>query len=213
MSARSLAQDGSFSEAFQPSRSIVQGIRSGTRFGRCMVYHILSQITTAHVGMSMRIWVDDLSQRVLGSRRVVRVRLLRVLKDTCSKLQEIGLKAAPKSVLMCSRPADGKYVSKQLQRFGITVSNVLQAPYLGVDLGCGRAARKTRQKRVVKGKSMTSHIRRFAHASKNYLVTGRLARAGEQAACQFLRPPNFRSFWSVSATVSPSSWGCPRFES
>eukprot|EP00959_Pyramimonas_sp_CCMP1952_P443058 9275329-Pyramimonas_sp.AAC.1 len=33
---RTLAQDGCFSAAFQPSRSIVQGIRSGVRFGRCM---------------------------------------------------------------------------------------------------------------------------------------------------------------------------------
>eukprot|EP00959_Pyramimonas_sp_CCMP1952_P401565 8413992-Pyramimonas_sp.AAC.1 len=33
---RALAQDGCFSTAFQPSRSIVQGILSGVRFGRCM---------------------------------------------------------------------------------------------------------------------------------------------------------------------------------
>eukprot|EP00959_Pyramimonas_sp_CCMP1952_P094298 1972527-Pyramimonas_sp.AAC.1 len=92
--------------------------------------------------MSMRIWIDDLSQRVLGSRRVVRAKLFRVLRDTCNKLGEVGLKASPKSVLMCPRPADGRSVSRQLQRVGISVSAVRQAPYLGVDLGNGRPARQ-----------------------------------------------------------------------
>eukprot|EP00959_Pyramimonas_sp_CCMP1952_P368379 7716420-Pyramimonas_sp.AAC.1 len=69
MAPRVLSQLGSFSQAFQPWQSIIQGLRGGTRFGRCMVYYILMKLTTTHVNMSYRISVDDLTQHTAGSRR------------------------------------------------------------------------------------------------------------------------------------------------
>eukprot|EP00959_Pyramimonas_sp_CCMP1952_P203504 4255556-Pyramimonas_sp.AAC.1 len=35
LAPRTVAQLGPYSEAFQASQSIIQGLRSGTRFGRC----------------------------------------------------------------------------------------------------------------------------------------------------------------------------------
>eukprot|EP00959_Pyramimonas_sp_CCMP1952_P330792 6927121-Pyramimonas_sp.AAC.1 len=85
----------------------------------------------------MRIWVDDLYQRVMGSRKVVRARLFGCPRDTCGELGKAGLKAASKSVLVCSQSSDGKQIAAKLKKLGYTVHNVLQAQYLGVDLGAG----------------------------------------------------------------------------
>eukprot|EP00959_Pyramimonas_sp_CCMP1952_P087238 1825141-Pyramimonas_sp.AAC.1 len=88
-----------------------------------MVYFILARITTAHVGAPMRIWVDDLYQRVTGSRKVVRAQLAGCLRDTCDELSRAGLKAAPKSVLVCSKSSDGKQIAARLSKLGYTVQN------------------------------------------------------------------------------------------
>eukprot|EP00959_Pyramimonas_sp_CCMP1952_P313345 6558667-Pyramimonas_sp.AAC.1 len=109
--------------------------------------------------MSMRIWIDHLSQRALGSRRVVRAKLFQFMRDACSKLGEVGLKASPTSVLMCSGPAGGIFVSRELRRAGACVSAVRQALYLGVGLGSGRPARQVRCKRQAKARAMTAKIR------------------------------------------------------
>eukprot|EP00959_Pyramimonas_sp_CCMP1952_P405568 8500120-Pyramimonas_sp.AAC.1 len=101
---------------FQPSQSIVPGLRSGTRFGRCLVYFILQGLTTSHPYMSMRIWVDDLTVYTTGTRAHVRSRLYRGILDTCQTLQEHGLPVATKSVILTSRPSDAKFVVRQLRR-------------------------------------------------------------------------------------------------
>ena len=99
LAPRLLSQMGSSSRAFQPWQSIIQGLRSGTRFGRCLVYYILSHLTTAHTYMSYRIWVDDLTQHLAGTRTIVRGRLFRGLLASCQTLAEHGLQVASKSVI------------------------------------------------------------------------------------------------------------------
>eukprot|EP00959_Pyramimonas_sp_CCMP1952_P073867 1543880-Pyramimonas_sp.AAC.1 len=60
---RSLGQSGAYADPILPTHSVVQGIRGGTRFARCLTYYILSRATVVHPAMGTRIWVDDLSQR------------------------------------------------------------------------------------------------------------------------------------------------------
>eukprot|EP00959_Pyramimonas_sp_CCMP1952_P060548 1264843-Pyramimonas_sp.AAC.1 len=72
---RSLGQSGAYAEPILPTHSIVQGLRGGTRFARCLTYFILSRVTVARPAMGTRIWVGDLSQRVRGSRRAIRLSL------------------------------------------------------------------------------------------------------------------------------------------
>ncbi len=38
MAARCLRQAGAYSEAFSPTRSVVQGLRSGTRFAKAVTF-------------------------------------------------------------------------------------------------------------------------------------------------------------------------------
>ena len=47
LAARVLVSDRTASLAFQPSRSIVQGLRSGTRFARCLAFFIMTRVTRA----------------------------------------------------------------------------------------------------------------------------------------------------------------------
>eukprot|EP00959_Pyramimonas_sp_CCMP1952_P186313 3896186-Pyramimonas_sp.AAC.1 len=92
MAARCVRQAGAYGSPFAPTRSIVQGLRSGTCFGKCATSHILQHITTCHVNMSRRLWVDSFSQTVRGSRVAVRNQLVDCLVDACHQLQDHGLK-------------------------------------------------------------------------------------------------------------------------
>eukprot|EP00959_Pyramimonas_sp_CCMP1952_P337459 7066931-Pyramimonas_sp.AAC.1 len=69
MASRCVRQSGAYPAPFDPARSIVQGLRAGTRFAKCVTYHIMANITTVHVDMPHRLWVDDLSQSYRASRR------------------------------------------------------------------------------------------------------------------------------------------------
>eukprot|EP00959_Pyramimonas_sp_CCMP1952_P029599 621422-Pyramimonas_sp.AAC.1 len=80
---RTLRQNVYYADPSSPTRPIIHGIRSGTRFARCMVYFSAHQITTAHPLVSTRIWLDDLSQRRAGSRASIRIQLYQGLLDKC----------------------------------------------------------------------------------------------------------------------------------
>ena len=132
--------------------------------------------------VDMRLWIDDLSQMVKGSRGFIRKRLVRVLSQTSEGLAAEGLQVAAKSVVLCSDHRDAKVVSSRLRARGITVVPVLQASYLGIDTGAGRHARATKRQRVVKGLTMHKKIARFARASSRYRPTMRLEAAAAQPA-------------------------------
>eukprot|EP00959_Pyramimonas_sp_CCMP1952_P379306 7945440-Pyramimonas_sp.AAC.1 len=92
MAARCLRQKGAFSEPFAPLRSVVQGLRG--------------EATTAHVRMSQRLWLDDLSQSVTSSRQSMRRQLVSCLVGKCRSMQEAGLEVSPKSVVVRTKFQD-----------------------------------------------------------------------------------------------------------
>eukprot|EP00959_Pyramimonas_sp_CCMP1952_P434168 9091907-Pyramimonas_sp.AAC.1 len=71
--------------------------------------------------MGHRIWVDDLSQRAVGSAASVTSDLIRCLRDTCRGLAQLHLRVAQKSVVMCSAFKEAVKVSRALRRAGFTV--------------------------------------------------------------------------------------------
>eukprot|EP00959_Pyramimonas_sp_CCMP1952_P239295 5000757-Pyramimonas_sp.AAC.1 len=70
--------------------------------------------------MSTRIWVDDLSQRSVGSRASIRKQLFAGLLDTCLGLHSVQLRASPKSVMICSHIPDAKFIASRLSQAGFT---------------------------------------------------------------------------------------------
>ena len=68
---RLLAQFDATSQPFQATRSIIQGLRSGTRFARCMTSKVMEVATTANPRLSQRLWIDDLSMSAVGSSLAV----------------------------------------------------------------------------------------------------------------------------------------------
>eukprot|EP00959_Pyramimonas_sp_CCMP1952_P348896 7310009-Pyramimonas_sp.AAC.1 len=60
---RVLAQSGSYTLPCQPTRSAIQGLRSGTRFAKVITYKAMRRVTQVHARCTHRIWVDDLSRR------------------------------------------------------------------------------------------------------------------------------------------------------
>eukprot|EP00959_Pyramimonas_sp_CCMP1952_P443915 9293556-Pyramimonas_sp.AAC.1 len=68
--------------------------------------------------MSHRIWVDDLSQTVHGSRAAVRAKMVSCLADTCAELEQHGLAASPKSVVLCTHLDDARAVVRRLAAKG-----------------------------------------------------------------------------------------------
>eukprot|EP00959_Pyramimonas_sp_CCMP1952_P428693 8978850-Pyramimonas_sp.AAC.1 len=82
------------------------GLGAGTRFGKCAAQFTMYKITTAHVNMSHRLWVDDLSQSCKGSRIGMRQQQISCLLTTCRTFVEAGLRISPKSVVVCSNVQD-----------------------------------------------------------------------------------------------------------
>eukprot|EP00959_Pyramimonas_sp_CCMP1952_P053903 1127388-Pyramimonas_sp.AAC.1 len=77
--------------------------------------------------MSERIWIDDLSQRVAGSRRHVRTTLIKGILSTVKEFWRLGLGISPKSVVTCSHHSDAVAVAMVLARRGVSLSAVLQS--------------------------------------------------------------------------------------
>ena len=195
MAPRTIAQVDCFSQAFQPTRSVIQGLRNGTRFARCMTYFILDRMSQSRPSVDMRLWMDDLSQFVAGPRKVIRGKLVKVLEETCQWLDKYGLKVAPKSVILCSKFPDAKHIAARLRVRGITVVPVLQTAYLGVDSGGGRRhARATAHARIIKAGVMNAKIAKFARAARRYKPSIRLECKGAQPAGHYghQNPLSFR---------------------
>eukprot|EP00959_Pyramimonas_sp_CCMP1952_P343634 7198215-Pyramimonas_sp.AAC.1 len=111
-----------------------------------------------HPLVDMRLWIDDLSQSLASSRRTIRKVMVQVLHQTAQLLDKDGLKVAAKSVVLCSKFQDAKFISSRLKMKGIDVIPVLQTAHLGLDMGAGRQARATARKRVTKAGTMSSKI-------------------------------------------------------
>ena len=62
IAARTLGQLRAASRPNQPTRSVAQGLKFGTRFGNFLTHFALSKITVARARMGRRIWIDDLLQ-------------------------------------------------------------------------------------------------------------------------------------------------------
>eukprot|EP00959_Pyramimonas_sp_CCMP1952_P372357 7797695-Pyramimonas_sp.AAC.1 len=62
--------------------------------------------------MSERIWIDDLSQRVAGSRRHVRTTLIKAILAAVREFRRLGLGISPKGVATCSQHSDAGAVLK-----------------------------------------------------------------------------------------------------
>eukprot|EP00959_Pyramimonas_sp_CCMP1952_P442526 9263876-Pyramimonas_sp.AAC.1 len=56
------------------------------------------------------------------------------LADTCTALQDQGLAVAKKSVIVCTRHDDARYIANAMRRKGFPIRANTQASYLGIDL-------------------------------------------------------------------------------
>eukprot|EP00959_Pyramimonas_sp_CCMP1952_P445144 9321015-Pyramimonas_sp.AAC.1 len=156
MAAWCVRQDGTYGPPFCPTRSIVQGLRAGARFGKCATLFIMYKITTAHANMIHRLWVDDPSQSCKGSRIGMRKQLTSCLLTTCRTFFGAGLEISPKSVVVCSSVQDARAIVRRLKSFGFTMKFAPQAAYLGGDVSGGRRrGRATRTSRAQKHRQMS----------------------------------------------------------
>eukprot|EP00959_Pyramimonas_sp_CCMP1952_P229578 4800132-Pyramimonas_sp.AAC.1 len=94
---RCLIQEGASSNPFEPSHSIVQGLRPGTIFARIMTYFTLNIVATLSPHTGHRVWIDDISQAITGSTKPVRQSLIKAIVDTGKALARRKLKISPKS--------------------------------------------------------------------------------------------------------------------
>eukprot|EP00959_Pyramimonas_sp_CCMP1952_P088206 1845340-Pyramimonas_sp.AAC.1 len=60
--------------------------------------------------MGHRLWVDDLSQTIRGSRKVIRCQMVECIVQTCEQLAQRRLKVADKSIIMCTNVQDTKAI-------------------------------------------------------------------------------------------------------
>eukprot|EP00959_Pyramimonas_sp_CCMP1952_P237419 4961860-Pyramimonas_sp.AAC.1 len=64
LAPRMLEQLSCFSEPFEVTRSVVQGLRNGTRFAKCIAANICRRLCNSFSALRERIWIYDLPQRV-----------------------------------------------------------------------------------------------------------------------------------------------------
>ena len=157
-----LNQIKAFSLPFEPTCSIIQGLRSGTRIARIMTLYIMARICTANVRCSHRLWIDNLSQSTKGSRPEVIKNLTRCLVGTAKGLHQQKLKIASKSVITCSNYGDAKKIARTLKLKNIVMTASRSTMLLGADLGAGR--RHVRAKRKMRNvKHLARHKKSEVH--------------------------------------------------
>eukprot|EP00959_Pyramimonas_sp_CCMP1952_P202222 4228478-Pyramimonas_sp.AAC.1 len=97
MAPRILAQCGARATPFQPTRSIIQGLGDGVRFGGCLTHFILDRLCTARVASTQRIWMGDLYIGHKGSRAAVRKSIISGVVMVRDQVVGAGIQLAPKS--------------------------------------------------------------------------------------------------------------------
>eukprot|EP00959_Pyramimonas_sp_CCMP1952_P412539 8644833-Pyramimonas_sp.AAC.1 len=180
---RTLNQIGSFSMAFEPTCSIIQGLRAGTRLARAMTFFIMEVITTSQVRCSHRLWIDDISQTTMGSESQVKKDLVQCVAATARGLHSQGLKVASKSTVVCTKLSLARDVVRTLRLRGITMTAARSTSYLGVDLGAGvRHSRAERRKRAARRLNRHRKVVKYKKVIRRTAITSRLERQGAQAA-------------------------------
>eukprot|EP00959_Pyramimonas_sp_CCMP1952_P275504 5758720-Pyramimonas_sp.AAC.1 len=76
----------------------------------------MQRTTSTHLGLSHRLWVDDLSQVVRASCRAVVRMLSACLITALEQMQQHGLAIATKSVVACAKLADARAVVRKVRQ-------------------------------------------------------------------------------------------------
>eukprot|EP00959_Pyramimonas_sp_CCMP1952_P222855 4659039-Pyramimonas_sp.AAC.1 len=107
VAARTPGLLGAATRASRPTRSVVKGLRAGTRFAKAMTHYALATTTVANPRLGQRAKIGDLSQPARGLRAAVRKDLAACVVDACEQLS-----AKPKSVIVILSLQDAKWVAK-----------------------------------------------------------------------------------------------------
>ena len=100
VSPRVLRENGCASLPFQTQTSIMAGTASGIDFARVYLYKLLFDIYSRFPAVKLHSWIDDLVQRVEGTKKLACDVLVRVGIDLTKGLSEIGLDVVDKSVVL-----------------------------------------------------------------------------------------------------------------
>ena len=129
-----LVLKGVSSPVLQVGRSILQGCFSSVSMTKGYVYNIIEhlhyQLTTP-----IQVYIDDVTIRAEGSASMVVQNLVCAGVALTSKLDEVGLVAAGKSVITASHPGLAEVIQKELAAQGVHFRAVGTARDLGVDTG------------------------------------------------------------------------------
>eukprot|EP00959_Pyramimonas_sp_CCMP1952_P223511 4673123-Pyramimonas_sp.AAC.1 len=79
-----------------------------------MTHYIVVVVTTSHPRMGQRLWIDDASQAVKGSRRAVREEMTRCIITTCKEMKKWSLAIADKPVVTCTSYKDAHMLRGKL---------------------------------------------------------------------------------------------------
>ena len=76
----------------------------------------MQKITTSHLGVPHRLWIDDLSQLVRGFHQAVVNMLAACLIATFEQMQELGFSIADKSVVVCAKIGDSRAIARKVRQ-------------------------------------------------------------------------------------------------
>jgi hypothetical protein len=167
LAPRVLQASGACSSGTQVNCSILAGCINSVPFAKSLLHSFVEAAISAHPGVKVGAFVDDLAQNVQGSIVHVLNELVDSGKLLVSLLRKLRLRISPKSMVVCSNKYIAKHVAARLGAAGIEVRHEASARDLGVSYTAGKRRVATLQNaRLVKAGKRSLRIASMAKATK-----------------------------------------------
>ncbi len=170
------------SVAMMASRGITAGSGLATTELRVLMLDIIDTALRGVIGVTVTLYVDDVSAEAAGTQRTVVDSLAQCVLAICDRMTEDRLEvSAKKSVCTASTKRLGTALSEKLARFAIRFEARVKS--LGVGLGAG--TRRNAQVASSRLRSFRARVGRFRRLRRAGVDTARLLRTGGNAAMTY----------------------------
>ncbi|CAK0800747.1 unnamed protein product, partial [Prorocentrum cordatum] len=178
MGVRFLRDSGYYSDAIIPEQSMIAGLGGAVDFSRCSLYNILDRVAQGSPGVTVRSWVDDVSQRVEGRYKRVLGLALQAGLTFAKGCSEAGLVISAKSTIVTNNAGLGKELKRGFAKEGFEVKIESVATDLGIDRGTVGFRRPKQAQRRRGAQQRFTRVKRFAQGAVRKKIGAKLAMMG-----------------------------------
>ena len=122
------------------------------------MFDLLQTVAFRHPGVGLRVWIDDITQRVEGPKDIIIGKLSSAAITIAGGFAEIGLYQSDKIVAIASDFEIAKAVAKEIQDAGFKCKPAKTAADHGIDRGSRSAIRARKFKGSARRKKSSHQV-------------------------------------------------------